>query len=50
MYELKDSNFQMLVITLKNGETVFLDNLYSSYYQSEEIYNYIVTDKPIYKA
>ncbi len=50
MYELKDSNFQILVITLKNGETVFLDNLYSSYYQSEEIYNYIVTDKPIYKA
>lgn len=50
IYELKDSNFQMLLITMTNGEKVFLDNMYASYYQNEEIYNYIVTNKPIYKA
>lgn len=50
IYELKDPNFQMLLITLKNGEKVFLDNLYASYYANEEIYNYLATDKPIYKA
>lgn len=50
IYELKDSNFQMLLITMTNGEKVFLDNMYASYYQNEEIYNYIATNKPIYKA
>lgn len=50
IYELWDSNFQMLLITLKNGEQIFLNNMYVSYYQNEDIYNYIATDKPIYKA
>lgn len=50
MYELWDSNFNTLLITLKNGEQVILDNVYSYYYQNENIYNYLTTDKPVYKA
>lgn len=50
MYELWDSNFNTLLITLKNGEQVILDNVYSYYYQNQNIYNYVTTDKPVYKA
>lgn len=50
IYSLGDSNFSTLLITLKTGEQVILDNVYSYYYQNENVYNYITTDKPIYKA
>lgn len=50
IYSLNDSNFTLLLITLKTGEQVILDNVYSSYYKNENVYHYITTDKPIYKA
>jgi len=33
VYKLLDSNFNTLLITLKNGEQVILDNVYNYYYQ-----------------
>lgn len=50
LYELWDWNYSTLLITLKSWEQVILDNVNSYYYDNQNIYNYISTDKPIYKA
>jgi len=50
MYEFVESNFNTLLITLKNGQQIILDNAYNYYYANQNIYNYITTDKPVYKA
>ncbi len=50
LYELWSWNYSSLLITLKSWEQVILDSISSYYPESEDIYNYIYLDKPIYKA
>ena len=50
IYELLDSNYNILLITLKTWEQLIVDNIYNNYTENENIYTYISTDRPIYKA
>ncbi|MDD5770106.1 MAG: alpha-2-macroglobulin family protein, partial [Candidatus Gracilibacteria bacterium] len=50
IYELLDGYFSNLLITLKSGEKILLNDLNNYYSNPQNIYTYITTDKPIYKA
>lgn len=49
IYELWTWNFNTLLITLKSWEQVILDDIYGNNSYWQDVYNYISTDKPIYK-
>ncbi len=50
LYEIESWDFNILLITLKSNKQVLLDNMYNYTNQNDEVYNFIQTDKPIYKA
>lgn len=50
LYLIGPINTQILLITLKNGEQILIDDVYQNYNPSGTLLNYITTDKPVYKA
>ncbi|MBW7955016.1 hypothetical protein H3C61_04360, partial [Candidatus Gracilibacteria bacterium] len=50
LYEIENGNFNILLITLKSNKQILIDNMYNYTNSNDEVYNFIQTDKPIYKA